>query len=527
MHQRGMAAFQEGRLDLALDFLHRAVALDPLNPSFYNNLGIVLQTSQRLTEAIACFRRAIEIKPDMAEACSNLGHVLDVVGAYAEAEAQCRAALRLQPDFADAFNNLGNALAHQGRVEEAGASFEEALRLNPVFIEAHRNLGHVLQEKGQFAEAQREYEIVLQLNPRDALALYSLALSKRYTTADHAELARVEVLLEDSRFSAQERSFLEYTAGKISDDFGLYDKAFRHFQRANHLVRPRWNVADHAAKVDQLISIFPRARFAAASGLPEARPQPVFIVGMPRSGTSLMEQILASHPEVHGCGELKDIEDLVNWLPTLPGVIRSYPECVPQVPGNLIRQMAEWYLGRRQTAAGSARLVTDKMPTNFLHLGLIALLFPGARIIHCRRDPLDICLSCYFQNFALRPPYSFDLGDLGSFHRQYERLMQHWQAVLPLPILDVRYEELVQDLEGGTRRVLQFLRFYQSRRPVQTSSSWQVRQPLYTSSVGRWKNYARHLEPLRRALEGQSEPTSPASWSNVFFVGSSDRSLVS
>lgn len=527
LHLRGMIAHFQGRLDQAVKFLQQALAIAPTESSYLNNLGIVLLAQGRPADAVAVLRHTIELYPNLAEAWSNLGNALNHQGAYAEAERLCREALRLRPGFADALNNLGNALAQQGRVDEAETCFREALRGNPALLDAHRNLGHILQEKGCFAEARHEYEAVLRVNPRDALTLFSLSLCKVYTTADGAKLARIEDLLLEEQLSPLERSFLNYAAGKFCDDIGLYDKAFHHYQRANILIRPSWDRAAHAARINRLMAAFPQGSFPPGGGTAATGPVPVFIVGMPRSGTSLVEQILASHPELHGGGELKDMEELVAWLSALPQVGIEYPECLSRLPP-LYDQMAAWYLARRRADCGSARLVSDKMPTNFLHLGLIARMFPQARIIHCRRDPLDVCLSCFFQNFAHRPSYSYDLGDLGFFYRQYERLMDHWRAVLPLPILDVSYEELVQDLEGQTRRLLEFvglpwddrcLRFHETRRPVQTSSSWQVRQPLYRSAVGRWKHYARHLEPLQQALAGPVElPASPYS-PNVLVVG--------
>jgi tetratricopeptide (TPR) repeat protein len=512
--QLGRTAYEQGRLPEAVRYFQQLVALNPQSADGHNCLGIALQATNRLVEAIASFRRAIALNARLAEAHSNLGLALSAAGAFEEADFHCRAALQLEPSSADAFNNLGVVLAQHGRAEEAGQCFREALRLDLAAINARNNLGNYLQEKGQFAEARREYEAVLQLNPRLGSTWYSLVNTKHYTIADHGEIAQLEELLEDASLSLDDRSRLNFALGKICDDCGLYAKAFRHVQRANDLLRGRWDREGFAASIDQLMAFFPAGRFSSPGERSEAPPAPVFIIGMPRSGTSLVEQILASHPEVHGCGELKDIENLTSWLPSLPGMVRWYPGCMTQVPDSLCRRMADWYLDRRRAFCRDARLVTDKMPTNFLHLGLVALLFPEARVIHCCRDPLDVGLSCYFQNFALRPLYSFDLGDIGHFHRQYQRIMAHWRTVLPLPILDVSYEELIADLKGGVRRLLQFLdleweprclRFHENDRPVQTASGWQVRQPVYQSAVGRWKKYAPQLEPLRQALQGQGE----------------------
>jgi hypothetical protein len=243
----------------------------------------------------------------------------------------------------------------------------------------------------------------------------------------------------------------------------------------------------------------------------------VFIVGMPRSGTSLVEQILASHPNVFGAGELRDLQRLAEELPARVGAKEAYPACLVRLDGSAACALADEYLERIGRRSGAALRVTDKMPLNFLHLGLIAALFPRARIVHCIRDPLDVCVSCYCQDFQGGPNFLWDLTDLGKFHGEYERLMAHWGSVLPLPILEVVYEELVDNLEAVSRRLISFcgldwddrcLAYHQNARAVRTASLVQVRQPVYKSSVGRWRHYAPHLRPLLEALgrplEGQN-----------------------
>jgi hypothetical protein len=239
-------------------------------------------------------------------------------------------------------------------------------------------------------------------------------------------------------------------------------------------------------------------------------PLPVFIVGMPRSGTTLVEQILASHPQVYGGGELRDLKEMVSqvWNSSGNSLSPGQTPLVPEPPA--IRCLADGYLRQRLALSRGALRTTDKMPTNFYYLGLIALMFPNARILHCRRDPLDVCLSCYFTNFRDPPLYASDLEDLGFYYGHYQRLMEHWRKVLPHSILDVQYEELIENQEAVSRRMVEFcglswddrcLEYYKSDRPVQTCSVWQVRQPIYSTSVGRWKHYAQHLDPLVQALE--------------------------
>jgi hypothetical protein len=235
----------------------------------------------------------------------------------------------------------------------------------------------------------------------------------------------------------------------------------------------------------------------------------VFIVGMPRSGTTLVEQILASHPAVFGAGELDDIRQISAALPSLLGSANPYPECLAQAGQSSLTKIADRYLVHLRGLSSDARRITDKMPTNFLHLGLIELLFPQARVIHVIRHPLDTCVSCYFEEFTTTNSYAYDLEQMGIYYKQYERIMRHWKDVLKIRMLDVRYEELVDNQENICRQMIEFcdlewddrvLRFYETKRDVATPSFDQVRQPLYRKSIGRWKNYERHLGPLMRVL---------------------------
>jgi hypothetical protein len=273
--------------------------------------------------------------------------------------------------------------------------------------------------------------------------------------------------------------------------------------------------AVHAAYVDRLIATFTPAYFEQVRGFGLDTDVPIFVVGMMRSGTTLVEQILASHPLVYGAGERIELGLLASGLPRRLGVADEYPECVRHLDRATVQAVATTVLQGLQERSDGARHVVDKMPLNFLGLGLIATLFPKARIIHCQRDPVDTCLSCYLRNFAASFTFTYDLQHLGLYYRQYERLMAHWRAVLPLPIFELRYEELTAEPETHTRQLLAFcglpwdercLRFHETERPVRTASMLQVRQPMYRSAVGRWQRYEKHLSPLLAALAGAAEP---------------------
>jgi tetratricopeptide (TPR) repeat protein len=509
LHQRAIVAYQSGDRENAILFLQRAVRLAPTNEHFLNNLGMVYQASGRLDEAIAAYRSALRYQPNLAAAHSNLGSALADQRQYAEAERHCHEAIRYQPDLAAAHNNLGRIYFVCGKHDLAKQCFEQAVHLSQAMVDAHRNLGHIYRELGRFEEARREYEIVLNLNPRETRALYSLSLIKKHRLSDQADLDRLETRLEDPLLGATERAELNFGLGKICDECGLYDKAFRHFQRANSLVRPPFDRHLCELMINQWMTAFTRERFAGATPGGSASELPVFIVGMPRSGTSLVEQILSSHPQVYGAGELSDLQEIStnlerNWRGDPP-----YPFCLFSLGQADLAGLAEQYLSRRRAECGDAVRVTDKMPANFLLLGLIPRLFPNARVIHCVRDPRDTCLSCYFTDFASRPTYAYDLEDLGFFHRTHDRLMSHWRSELPVKMIDVSYEDLVARPEEVSRQLLGFcglewddrcLRFFENARPVRTASGWQVRQPMYNSSVGRWRHYEKYLGGLVKSL---------------------------
>ncbi len=338
------------------------------------------------------------------------------------------------------------------------------------------------------------------------------------------ELGRIDAMAGDSGRPGDERSRLHFVLARVRERAGAYDHAFAHYRRANELLQESQG-ADGAADpaeqrrlVDRLIAVCTPAFFERVRSFGSDSEVPVFVVGMPRSGTTLAEQILASHPHARGAGELNDIDGLATRLPERLGGTQPYPECLERLDPATARAAADVYLGRLRQYGGTAARVIDKLPFNFVHLGLIAALFPRARIVHCRRDPIDTCLSVYFQDFAQSLPCGRDLGQLGRYYRDYERLMAHYAQVLPLPLFELRYEELTADQEAVSRRFVSFcglewdercLRFHETERTVRTCSALQVRQPLYRSSVGRWKHYEAHLGPLLEALGRDSGESTP------------------
>lgn len=510
----GLVCHQQGDFAQAERWYARALALRPDDAEVRFRMGMALAASGRAAEATGHFREVTRLRPASAEAWNNLGNSLFYEGKLPEAVVCYEEAVRLRPGYAEACVNLGQALREDDRVEDGLRWYREAVRLKPDYPKARNNLGVALLEEGQWEEAEAHLRECLRLNPGSAQVLCTLATNGLYRDTDPGRDVLRERLAQPG-LSTLDASHLHATLAQLLDRAGDYREAFQHVSEANRLrrelARRRKDAFDpekHRRFVDRLTAVFTRDLQDAVGGLGTDTEVPVFVVGMPRSGSSLVEQILSSHPDVGGAGELRDLNKLAVTLPERVRDAGPYPECVRRMDEKAARDVAGEYLARVRGLAGPVPRVVDKMLGNFLHLGLVAVLFPRARVLHCRRDPLDTCVSCYFQMFR-DLNYTFDLGDLGRYYRDYERVMAHWQAVLPLRMQDVVYEELVGDVEGVSRRLVEFLglrwddrclRFYENPRAVRTVSKHQVRRPVYASSVGRWRRYAADLGPLREAL---------------------------
>lgn len=544
LHLLGVIAYQVGRYDSAIELITRAIAIDPAAAAYHSNLGNALKEQGKLSEAVAHYRQAIALKSDYPEAHNNLGNALLEQGRLEEAIASCRTAIALKPDYADAHNNLGIALREIGRFSEAVASSRTAVALRPDYPNAHNNLGNALQQLGRLDEAIVCYRKALDFRPgfadaynnianalialgrlseaRDHLkraielsraspAFYwNLGMTKRFT-ADDPDLAEMQQMAGDiAALGTNDKIHLHFALGKALADIGQHEQSFFHLLRANTLKRQQidYDEGPTLALFERIRNVFTPELMRAKSGLGHPSTVPIFIVGMPRSGTTLVEQILASHHQVFGAGELSEFENALARVDE--GSTVPFPERVRSLSGGDLRQLGMNYLDAiAALAPGKARIV-DKMPPNFRFAGLIHLALPNARIIHIRRDPRDNCVSCFATLFATGPLYSYDLSELGRYYRAYQALMQHWREVLPpAAMLEVRYEALVDDFEPNARRIVAHceldwddacLAFHQTQRPVQTASATQVRQPIYRTSVGRWEKLGSQLAPLLQAL---------------------------
>jgi tetratricopeptide (TPR) repeat protein len=534
----GNALVDLGQLEDAVYHYRRMLELRPDLAEAHNNLGNALLSLRRFEEAATSYRRALALRPNAPGGHANLGNALYALGRTQEALIHCRRALELEPDSAEAALLVGNALFDLGLLDEAAASYARALKLKPDYTEAHIAAGKALRQIGRIAEAEESCRRALGLaaDSSEALALLgeiqadrgrfddaeqlfrrAIAIAPdqpeawaglaryRKMQPDAAWLAAAQRLLGKSLSVGQEIN-LRYALGKYFDDVQDFDNAFSSYRLANELKRrgaQKYDGARLARRVDRIIALYDADWLRTARAQGNGSERPVFIVGMPRSGTTLTEQILASHPEAFGCGELRFWHTArVDFESTALRGAGSRES---------LAEAAEKYLSLLASFSADASRVIDKMPANFMNLGLIHAAFPHARILHMRRNPLDTGLSIYFQIFSNTHLYANDLEDIAHYFTQYSRLMAHWRSTLPKgTILEVTYEKLVADPEAVIREIVQFvglpwnprcLKFNETERTVITASNWQVRQRMGTSAAGRWRNYEKYLGPLRRLTE--------------------------
>jgi tetratricopeptide (TPR) repeat protein len=510
----GNVLLERGRPEEAVKMCLRATEIKPGFAEAHNTLGTALLKLARTDEAITSFRRALLQNDGFAEAHASLANALGRVGRLDEAVASYRRALEIKPDCVAWTLGLATAQRLRRRAAEAEAACRQALAIDSRSAAALTVLAELRADAGQFAQAEDYFNRAAVIDPQLSEAWAGVPRVRRMTRRDESWLAGAQRLLKCAL--TQERKLtLCYAIGKYFDDIKDFENAFHHYRLANELAKscgPAHDRIELTRRIDLLIRTHDREWFKRMRREAGASERPVFIVGTLRSGTTLAEQILASHPAVFGAGELNF------WVQELAAAMTPAPERgTPPVridDSRLARLGADYLaLVRRLSAdqlpdgAEQATRWADKMPTNFLALGLIHAALPGARVIHMTRDPRDTCLSIYFQHFEAANTYANDLRDLAHYYREYRRLMQHWRAALPAGVLlEVPYEGLVEDLEGWARKMLEFiglpwdarcLEFHATKRIVVTASKWQVRQKLDASSIARWRHYERHLGPLR------------------------------
>ena len=514
----GVISLQKGDPRRAVYLVGRAAALRPGDPVILANLAEAYRGLGDNDQSIDCYRKALQIDPNHPDMHNNLALALANRGDFEAAAAHHQAAIQLQPGFAAAHHGLGKTLQTLGQLERARDCFAEAVRLMPDHATCHVSLAHVWEQLGEIDGAIATFRDALRCDPRHPGALARLAarLRDRLPAADQAA---IEGLLADPTLSVASAIQLRFALAQALDARAEFDRAAELTIEANALQLADfqhrgwlYDPARHRLFIDKLIESFSPPFFEQVRGLGIETERPVFIVGLPRSGTTLTEQILASHPRVHGAGELTLARRMFESLPGANQYGGMPFDSLPSFDRESIETLGHRYLNELSGIDDKAERVVDKMPDNTIYLGLIATLFPHAKIIHCRRDLRDVALSCWMTDF-LEVRWACDFDLIARRIHEHERLMEHWRRVLPIRILELDYESLVADLETESRKLVAWcgldwdpacLEFYTNKRPVQTSSVQQVRQPIYAHSVGRWKNYRDSLAPLFAKLESIS-----------------------
>lgn len=470
--------------------------------------ALALHKAGYIQGAVTLCQSILKKYPNYYHAMNLLGFIAHQIGQYELAISHFDQTLTVKPNFAEAHNNLGFALQALGRVEEAKACYEQALAIKPNFAGAHNNLGNIFHELGQIEEAIASYEQALNAEPDLVMTHYNLAMIK----PRQEQLPIMEKLLTNPSISEKDAMHCHFALGKIFEDAKSFTKSFEHYIKGNTLKRKMitYDSQYFSAFVDRLIKIYSINYLQKKNTCGSDSKLPVFIVGMPRSGTTLIEQIVSSHPQAYGAGELLSFERIEKTIAKLFEASSPYPECMSLCNNPTLLRFSAEYLEELGNHSQDAIRITNKMPDNFLKIGLIKTLFPHARIIHCKRNAMDTCTSIFLNYFANGLKYSFDLTEIGQYYLDYTRLMEHWSTLFPSEILDVQYEELVMNQEIVSRQLIEHLGlewdekcldFHNNKRAVRTTSNMQVRRPIYRNSINRWKHYEKHLEPLIAVLK--------------------------
>jgi tetratricopeptide (TPR) repeat protein len=500
LFNRGNKSLAQGAYEEAAALFEEALELDSSHAESLHNFGWSLFQLGRYVEAEQCIRDAIATKPNYADAYGNLGILLRLKGDLVEAEAALRHAIKLRPTYVEARINLGLTLSFLGNLRAAKSYFSKTLKTTPQNVHALYGMGQLATLEGRFEEADTIFKRIAELDPKMPTAWAALGSNRKMTSADSEWFKRAAEIL-NSKLHPLEEANLRFAMGKYCDDVNDFAQAFQNYQRANELLKPSvfpYDRQRRSRRMDDLIRGYSREAISNMQGIGSSSTKPVFVVGMPRSGTSLAEQIIATHPAAFGAGELPFWETMIVNDPTMTAGVLSHATRL---------KVAESYLRVLDRSSRTALRIVDKAPVNSDFLGIIYSIFPNARVIYMQRDPIDTCLSCYFQQFAAGLNFTLDLSDLAHYYREHQRIMTHWRAVLPPGfILDVPYEDLVSDQESWSRKMLNFiglewdarcLEFHQNNRQVITASTWQVRQKIYNSSVARWRHYEKFLGPLK------------------------------
>lgn len=501
-----LIALQVGKAQQASELMSRAAAVAPNTALYRRNLCEIYRRLGRAADAVAAGHEAVRLAPGDGECHYNLGVALDSAGDLGSARDAFSRAVEIDPAHNRAWNNLGSTLSRLGDEAAALRAYLRATEIDPGHAEAQNNAAAILIERGELCEARERLRLAIQARPDFLEAHQNLSTLTTYAAHDAHYLFLEDQLVQRNTLDTEQRLRLLFAVGKARDDVGRHDLALIAFHEANRLKRAQTRYDEGTA---ERLTAALKAAFSDNIGtevVGALDPTPIFIVGMPRSGTTLIEQVLCSHPDIHGAGELSDFHEVLKAHPKT-GPMAEAADWVPGLSDSDYLDIGRRYLERLRRHHPSAARITDKMPGNFHYLGFIGRALPGARIIHSMRDPMDSCLSNYTRLFNRSMEFAYDLGELGRYYNRYIDLMQHWQRVLPPGrVLHLRYESMVADFPRHARALISHvgldwddacLRFHDNRRPVRTASVAQVRRPVYASSAGRSRAYGEGLEALR------------------------------
>ena len=508
--------YKAGRLTEALPLVRQALSKNTKDLDLINIAGLLELQVGSSEKAIGWLSIVHKKFPGNPNILDNLGSAYCAAGRYGDGQKKYEKLLRTHPKRLQTWCNLGSARSKLGNTKSARDAYKSALAYDPNFIAALTNLALLEGQSGDQKLALKLYYKVLLLQPADGEIYSDLSRFKKFSEND-ADITKMEKLMNSNIVTPQDRMFLGYALAKAYEDTGQLDKSFKNLSIGSEYKRAstQFDIREVQNYVDNIIDTFHLDVFAHQKLLP-SRQTPIFIVGMPRSGTTLVEQIIASHSRVIGGGELTFLQDVIEGqgtshlsISSLNGTDDAYPMGVKSLSVQDLSTIGHTYLRLVRNHLNPTDMFTDKMPQNFFFVGLIKLALPHAKIIHCKRSPLDTCLSCYSLHFPYGQAFSNELTELGLYYKEYYRLMCHWKAVLSDEILDISYESLVEKPKLGTKKLLDFcelpwenqcLEFHKTMRQVTTASASQVRKPIYKTAVNRWKKFESHLQPLIRAL---------------------------
>ncbi|TNE38016.1 MAG: sulfotransferase family protein [Alphaproteobacteria bacterium] len=506
--EKAMDYHRRGQLEVAASIYQDILVQKPDQPDAMNLLGVVNLARGNKHLGIEQISSAVRLRPKDPTILNNLGNALLGERRWEEAIEALEHAIALKPDFVEALNNLARAYRSSDRSEDSEYCYEQVLKLKPDAASAKVGLARLYHDRGQSEMAENLLKEALSQKVNKAGALTLFAQTRKFKE-EPAEMAEMLEIVGQSRRPAPEITNLYYALGKICDDLGRYDDAFGYYAKGNELRGLEHDPEDFVKEVDILIETFDKKFFEERKDFGTDSHRPIFIVGMPRSGTTLREQIISSHSKVFGAGELEHVKRLqMQSMGMAPGNM-MWPKNVPNLTKEGATILGRRYLRSLERHSSTHEYVTDKMPHNFLSLGLMAVMFKNAKFIHAKRNAIDTSLSCYFHNFNDAHSYNRNLTHMGLYYRQYVRMMNHWHEVLGDRLYFSDYEELVNNQEEETRKLIDFcglewedacMQFHKSKRAVLTPSNWQVRQPMYKRSAERWRRYEDHLGPLIEAL---------------------------